>query len=200
MKTPLLLSACAIAAMTFATGANADMWDGAYVSVLGGPTIGSPHVTLGNGVGYPNNGFNAGGRIGYKLDTYVPWSGFAVEGDIFYNRSNFDGSRARESSLSGMGNLVYHIDTGFPVGAYVGAGVGAVSTQIRGNGLNGDESTTLGWQGIGGVDYQFSPETAIFAEYRYLNAHDANLVLPDGSFGRVSNLSQNVSVGLKFNL
>jgi opacity protein-like surface antigen len=196
MKTRLLLSAAALAAILSATGASAQGW---YISVLGGPSW-DPHVTQGaSGGGFDTPGFNAGGRLGYSLDNLVPLSGFALETDIFYNQSHFGGTTSRESSLSYMGNLVYHVDTGWPIGIYGGAGAGAVRTGVDTPAFDAD-STVFGWQAIGGIDYAFSPDQSLFAEYRYQNAHDANLPLPAGGFGRVGNTSNNLSVGLKFSL
>ncbi|MEJ1969521.1 MAG: outer membrane beta-barrel protein [Rhizomicrobium sp.] len=198
MNVRLLISTAAVAALLSTAGASAQGW---YVSVLGGPTLEQPHITLGGANGYRSTtGFNAGGRIGYDLDSWVPWQGFSLEGDVFYTQAHLDASdTAQTSSLSGMGNLIYHVNTGWPVGIYGGAGAGAVSTRLR-SGDTEDSSTVFGWQGIGGVDYAFAPDTKLFAEYRYLNARDANLVLPGGGFGRVGNTSNNVSVGLKFEM
>jgi opacity protein-like surface antigen len=195
MKTSVLAAAL-LASVTVAGAAQAqDYAQGWYVSILGGPTI-APHLTYANGPAAMNTGFNAGGRVGYQLDSWLPMSGFALEADAFYNQSHYTGpTSARLSSGSLMGNLVYHFDTGTPFGVYGGAGVGAVKTSIGGNGINGS-STNLGWQALGGVDYALTNNTALFAEYRYQNAHDINI----STAGHFGNTSNNVSVGVKFNL
>jgi opacity protein-like surface antigen len=187
----------AAAAFVFGAGSPAlaqDWTDNVYVSVLGGPTF-SPHLTV-NGVPQEmDTGFNAGGRVGYKLDDMLPVSGFAVEFDGFYNQSHYTGTPSRMASGSLMGNLVYRFDTGTPFGVYGGAGIGAVQTSFNGQGFDGS-STVLGWQALGGVDYRISDNTSLFTEYRYQNAHAVNL----GFANHVGNTSNNVSVGLKFNL
>ena len=113
-------------------------------------------------------------------------------------RSKRDGSdTARRDSLSYMGNLIYHVPTGWPIGIYGGAGIGAVTSEIYANNTH-DSSTVLGWQAIGGIDYAISPDTKMFAEYRYQNAHDANLAIPGVT--RVGDTTNNLSVGVKFDL
>jgi opacity protein-like surface antigen len=95
-----------------------------------------------------------------------------------------------------MGNALYHFNfQQSPFGVYGGAGVGAVRTGVDTPAGSGD-STVLGWQAIGGVDYQFNPNTSLFSEYRYLNAHDANV----GPFTNVGNTSNNLSFGVKLAL
>jgi opacity protein-like surface antigen len=186
-----LLGAAVVAAVLTTSAASAD---GMYASVLGGGTW-DPHVTLGGAHPGVNSGFNAGGRIGYGLDDLIGMSGFAVEGDVFYNQQDFKGSQARLSSVSFMGDLIYHVDTGTPFGVYGGGGVGAVRTMVNGGGFDGS-GTVLGWQALGGVDYRITPDAKVFAEYRYQNAHDANIA----PLTPVGNTSNNVSVGLKFEM
>jgi opacity protein-like surface antigen len=192
-----MFTAAAIAALLTSTAADAQGW---YASILGGATLDTPRIEIGSGSALRNDGFNAGGRLGYSLDRTMPWSGFALEADIFYNQSHFDGTTdARLSSLSEMGNLIYHVNTGWPVGFYGGAGAGAVRTALEANG--GDSSSTVfGWQAIGGVDFAFAPGNKFFAEYRYQNAHNANLFVQGVGIESVSNTSNNVSVGVKFDL
>ncbi len=191
-----VLAAALLVSVTTATAASAQDWaPGWYVSVLGGPSI-DPHLTYAGGPATLKTGFNAGGRLGYSLDGWLPMSGFALEADAFYDQNHYAGpTAARISSGSLMGNLVYRLDTGTRFGVYGGGGVGAVRTSIGGGGINGS-STNLGWQALGGVDYAFAKDTSMFVEYRYQNAHDINIT-PAGRFGNTSN---NVSVGLKFNL
>jgi opacity protein-like surface antigen len=176
--------AAAFASLLGTTAAHAE----AYVSVLGGPTF-APDLRLNGPKTATDTGFNAGGRVGIPLGI----SGLAAEADLFYNQSHFSGTDTRIGSLSYMGNLVYHVDTNSPFGIYGGGGVGAVRTDVNGGGFNGS-STVFGWQALGGVDYQWRPKTALFAEYRYQNAHNANLP------GPVGNTSNNMSVGVKFGL
>ncbi len=196
MPKYVLFAAAAAAALFAATSADAqeDWAKGWYVSILGGPTM-DPHLNVNGLPVSTDTGFNAGGRVGYMLDDMAPVSGFALELDAFYNQNHFTGTPSRMDSGSLMGNLVYHLDTGTPFGVYGGGGVGAVRTEGSGQGLEAS-STVLGWQALGGVDYQFAKDTSIFAEYRYQNAHDVNLPFAHP----LGNTSNNVSVGLKFSL
>lgn len=181
----------AVAATLVGTAAQAEGWN---ASVLGGSTW-SPHLSVGGVPNAMDNGFNAGGRIGYDWgdELYVP--NLSTDLDVFYTQSHFTGTSARLSSLSFMGDLIYHVDLGLPVGIYGGAGAGAVRTTVDTNAFSSG-STVFGWQALGGVDYRFSPEAKLFAEYRYLNAHDANV----GPLRGVGDTSNNVSVGVKFDL
>ena len=196
MKTSVLAAAALLASVAATGAAQAqDYAQGWYVSILGGPSF-DPHLTYAGGPAAVKDGFNAGGRVGYQLDNWMPMSGWSLEADAFYNQSHFSGpTAARISSGSLMGNLVYHLDTGLPFGVYGGAGVGAVKTSIGGGGINGS-STGLGWQALGGVDYALTGNTSLFAEYRYQNAHDISI----DNTGRFGNTSNNVSVGVKFAL
>lgn len=187
-----LLGAAAVAAVLTTSAASAD---GMYASILGGGSW-DPHLTLGAGKSDLNSGFNAGARIGYGFDDMVGLSGFSVEADAFYNQQDYKASRARLSSLSYMGNLIYHLDTRTPFGVYGGGGIGAVRTMVDNVGYSGS-GTTLGWQALGGVDYQIMPAAKMFAEYRYQNAHNAHIGFAATEVGNTSN---NVSVGLKFAL
>ncbi|MEI9993916.1 MAG: outer membrane beta-barrel protein [Rhizomicrobium sp.] len=190
MKSHSLLLATAIAAIA-ATGAQAQGWN---ISVMGGSTW-SPRLTLGAAPRDVDNGFNGGGRLGYDLDGWTGLSGLSADADIFYTQSDYTGRQSRLSSLSFMGDLIYRVDLGLPVGVYGGAGVGGVRTMV--NNLTVDSgSTVFAWQALGGIDYQISPETSMFAEYRYQDAHNANV----GTLNNVGYRSNNVSVGLKFDL
>lgn len=161
-----------------------------YVSLLGGPSF-SPDLRVNNARLPMDTGFNAGARLGMPIaDT-----GLSLEADLFYNQSHYTGTQARIGSLSYMGNLIYRVDTDSPYGFYGGAGIGAIRTEVNGNRIDGT-STVLGWQAIGGLDYQWTPEATLFAEYRYQESHNVNL----RTANPVGNRSNNVSVGVKFGL
>jgi opacity protein-like surface antigen len=49
---------------------------------------------------------------------------------------------------------------------------------------------------LGGLEYPVSPDMTLFTEYRYQNAHDANIGVLQG----VGNTSNSISVGMKFSL
>jgi len=189
MKFRLLTIAC-VAALT-ATAASAQGWN---ASILGGPTW-SPDLSL-NGARAPlDNGFNVGGRLGYDIGDDYGFPGLTLALDTFYTQSHYSGTQSRASSLSFMGDVLYRVDFGSPFGIYGGGGVGAVRTGLD-TPATSESSTVFGWQGIAGADYRFNPDTSMFVEYRYLNAHNANIA----PFTGVGNTSDNVSVGLKFDL
>ena len=92
-----------------------------------------------------------------------------------------------------MADITYHMPLNPDWNVYGGAGLGVVHYNLNGA-LHGS-STVFGWQALGGVEYQYSPDMAMFAEYRYQNAHDANI-----AGGPVGNTSNNLSLGVKFKL
>ncbi len=181
----------AVAATLVGTAAQAEGWN---ASILGGQ-VWSPHLSVGGVPQKVDQGFNAGGRLGYDLDSWTGLSGLSADADLFYTQSDYSGTQARLSSLSMMGDLIYRVDLGLPVGVYGGGGVGAVRVMVDSNNVHGS-STVFAWQALGGVDYQFTPEAKLFAEYRYQNAHNANIAPLTG----VGYTSNNASVGLKFDL
>lgn len=190
MNSKLLFAAMAVALLG-GTAAQAQGWD---VSVMGGPTW-SPRINVGGLTQGMDTGYNVGGRVEYNLDDWLGTRGFSLAGDLFYDNSHFETAPGHLSSLSFMGDLVYHVDTGLPVGLYGGAGVGAVRTGLSTPAADGS-STVFGWQVLGGLDYPVADNAAMFAEYRYQNAHDVNI----GAVHGIGNTSNNFSVGVKFAL
>jgi opacity protein-like surface antigen len=173
------------------TAAQAQTGDRFHASVLGGW---SSHPGLDLGAARPgvSDSFNVGARAGVNLDGIAPWNGFSLNADYFYNRGDFRGpSNARLNSHSIMGNLVYHAPMADRWGIYGGAGLGAVHTNLSGGAHGG--STVFGWQALGGVDYAVSDTSSLFAEYRYQNAHNANIP----GVGQVGNTSNSLSMGVK---
>lgn len=187
MRTCLLTAAAAV--LLSAGAANAE---GGSISLMGGPTF-NPALSLGGGKAGTDTAFNGGIRAGYDLDGWN-LSGFSIDGDVFFNQSHYSGTFAKRRSISFMGDLMYHFNTGTAWSLYGGAGLGAVNTDYQSPTVGGD-STVFGWQAIGGIEYKFSPDTSLFTEYRYQNAHNANAGLTG-----VGNTSNNLSFGVKFNL
>jgi opacity protein-like surface antigen len=188
MNKYAIASAAAILLSTAA--ANADILNAPYVSVLGGWSS-HPALALGAGHYGVDDGFNAGVRVGTYLEG-LP--GFSVDADFFHNEGDYIGNNVSHSSNSYMADLTYHLPTSTPWSFYGGGGLGAVTTSLDGA-QNGD-ATVFGWQLIGGAEYRLNDMTSMFAEYRYQNAHNANV----GSISNVGNTSNNLSVGVKFNL
>lgn len=179
------------AALLLGTGAaNADILQAPYVSVLGGWSS-HPALALGAGHTGVDDGYNVGARVG----TWIPGlDGFTVDADYFHNSGDYIGPNVSHSSDSYMADLMYHLPTASPVSFYGGAGLGAVTTSV--DGAEHGASTTFGWQAIGGAEYKLNDMASMFAEYRYQNAHNANL----DTIANVGNTSNSVSVGVKFAL
>jgi opacity protein-like surface antigen len=173
-----------------ASAAQAEMWDNSYVSVLGGWSS-HPDLSFGSGRTATDDGYNAGARVGTWLNA-LP--GFTLDADYFFNRTDYPGHAAHLNSSSVMGDLMYHLPTDLPLNFYGGAGIGLVNDNLSGS-LHGG-SAVLGWQAIGGAEFPLNPSTSLFAEYRYQNAHDANI----GAVSNVANTSNYVSLGVKFNM
>ena len=183
----ILLSAGAAQAQMFDGG----MFDNSYVSVMGG-WASHPGLSIGaNSHANVNDGYNVGARIGTWLSA-VP--NVTADIDYFYNRGDYVGTGAHLNSTSVMGDILFHVPTASPFSFYGGGGLGMVNDDLSGS-LHGS-SIVMGWQALGGAEYSLSPQTSLFAEYRYQNAHDANI----GTVRHVGNTSNNVSVGVKFNM
>lgn len=191
MRKIILASVAAIAVS--AGVAQADP----YASILGGANF-TPSQAIGAGRAGMDTGWNLGARVGTDLGNY--WngapSGLSVEGDLFWNQANYGGSATHKDSGSLMANLIYHVNTDSPLGIYGGAGVGPVMTQLS-TPAGQDSQTVFGWQAIAGIEHPLADSNAnVFAEYRYQDAHWANV----GGFTHVGNTTDNVSVGVKFSL
>lgn len=193
MKKFVLSSAAALLLATGAAHADSTHSDNWYASILGGASF-DPALMAGGSLHDMDTGYNIGARVGYGLDNFLPMPGWSVEADTSWNSSGYKPGGSHLASSSFMGNLVYHLNTGSPVSIYGGAGIGAVNDRV--GGAIHDSSTVLGWQALGGLEYPVSQDMSLFTEYRYQNAHDANL---NGLPG-VGNTSNNVSVGMKFSL
>ena len=194
MRNLVISSMAALLLATGAARADSTHTDNWYASILGGASF-DPALMAGGSLHGMDNGYNVGARIGYGLDKMLPMPGWSIEADTFYNQSGYkDGDRSHLASTSVMGNLVYHLNTGSPVGIYGGAGLGAVNDRV--GGAIHDSSTVFGWQALGGIEYPVSHDMTLFTEYRYQNAHDANI----GALRGVGNTSNNLSVGMKFSL
>ncbi|HEX4370178.1 MAG TPA: porin family protein [Rhizomicrobium sp.] len=200
MKKYLLAAAAMLflsAGVAQAQPQDDSLYDPMYVSILGGWTF-DPALMAGGVRNDMRTGYNFGARVGYGLDNYLPMQGWSVEADTFWNSANYKNSAllpsANFASSSFMGDLIYHFDPGWPVRLYGGAGIGAVNDHV--GGPISSSSTVLGWQVLGGLEYPMSHDMSLFTEYRYQNAHDANVTGLSG----IGNTSNNVSVGLKFSL
>ena len=193
MKMLVLSSAAALILFAGAAQADSTHTDNMYASILGGATF-DPALMAGGALHDMDTGYNLGARFGYGLDNLLGMPGFSVEADTFWNSSGYKADVSHLASTSFMGNLVYHLNTGGPVLLYGGAGLGAVNDRV--GGTIQASSTVFGWQALGGIEFPVSSDMSLFTEYRYQNAHDANV----GALSGVGNTSNNLSVGMKFSL
>src|SRR3569833_421888 len=170
MKKLLVASAAALLLGTFAAHADS------YVSILGGPTF-APGLNVNGTKQGMDTGFYVGARYGYYLgDWNLP--NFSVEADGLFSQSKYSNAGdARLQSSSYMANLIYHLPLeNSPVSFYGGAGIGAIQSNFdNAAGIQGG-STVLGWQALGGAEYRVREDAILFADYRYQNAHDVNVV------------------------
>ncbi len=134
-----------------------------------------------------DSGFAAGARGGYE------WGPWRLEEEYLY-RSNdlnglsvggfkFAGVRGGRESHALMTNVLYDINLGWPVTPHVGAGIGAVDiidhARVNGVGrLFNDDDWQFGYQAIGGVRYNVTPQVALDLDYRYLATTDATFRIP----------------------
>jgi len=186
MKKYLLGS---VAALLLSAGSASA--ESTYFSLLGGATY-DPHLMAGGTSHDMSLGYNGGVRLGTGIGS-LP--GFSVEADAFYNRSGFKGAGGHLASTSLMGDLFSHANLGLPLNLYGGAGLGMVETRV-GGALPHGSSIVMGWQALGGLEFPVSSSMTLFTEYRYLNANAANV----GTLKHVGNTSNNLSLGVKFNL
>jgi outer membrane protein OmpA-like peptidoglycan-associated protein len=134
-----------------------------------------------------DSGFAAGARVGYE---WGPWrfeeeyayrnndlTGLSVGG---FNVPGVSGSRQAHAIMT---NVLYDINLGWPVTPHVGVGIGAVDivdqARVKGFGqLFNDDDWQFGYQAIGGVRYNVTPNIALDLDYRYLATTDATFRVP----------------------
>jgi OmpA-OmpF porin, OOP family len=169
-----------------------------YLGAEGGWTVLNNQNS--NAAGFPtvnsrfDSGFAAGARVGYEMG---PWR---FEEEYVYRRNGLDRVTAAGFSPAGvkgdrqshaiMTNLLYDINLpalglgpSLPVTPHIGAGVGAVNLKDRafapGLGRFFDDSDwQLGYQAIGGLRYNISPNIAFDLDYRYLATTKATFRVP----------------------
>lgn len=180
---------------------------GAYWSAFAGPAFDFTADAQGRFGGYQmddKGGWIAGVKAGYSFETpgvFRP----AVELEVAYLDNELRGSNG-SSSLRGdlfhvtlMANAILGIDMGELTGMaawsgvrpYVGAGVGAAYSSVRGvtaetpdgEDNRGDSSeTSLAYQFIVGLEYQLSDYVSLVTDYRYFVIDD----IAGGDFGEAT--------------
>jgi OOP family OmpA-OmpF porin len=82
---------------------------------------------------------------------------------------------AERHSVSGMANVIYDFDLGWPVTPQIGGGIGAAEvTRNLTNMFGGthDSVAVFAYQGLAGVRYWVSPILAVDLDYRYFGTDD----------------------------
>jgi OOP family OmpA-OmpF porin len=134
-----------------------------------------------------DSGFAVGARAGYE------WGPWRFEEEYAYRSNdlnrlniagfNIPGVSGSRSSHAIMTNVLYDINLGYPVIPHVGVGIGAVNiidhARINGIGVVTDDSDwQFGYQAIGGLRYNVTPNIALDLDYRYLGTTDATFRVP----------------------
>jgi opacity protein-like surface antigen len=180
--------ALAAGLLSFAGTANAE---GAYVGIYGGAHSHQDADTAVKNTGIPsidaelhtNVGWLAGVSAGYRWD-----SGFAFEGDLTYRENGLDriellgtriGLDGTERVLSLLANALYRFSNSSQFTPYVGVGIGAARLELDADADNGgafkDSATSLAFQAIAGVSYEFTSSIDLGLEYRYFRTADTDL-------------------------
>jgi OOP family OmpA-OmpF porin len=134
-----------------------------------------------------DSGFAAGARAGYE------WGPWRFEEEYVYRNNDLTGVRiggVKATGVSGsreshalMTNALYDFNLGWPVTPHVGVGIGAVDVidRARATGIGRithDDDWRFGYQAIGGVRYNVTPNVALDLDYRYLATTDATFRVP----------------------
>jgi OOP family OmpA-OmpF porin len=134
-----------------------------------------------------DDGFAVGARIGYEMG---PWR---FEEEYTYRRNTLSslnvagvgvpGASGSRQAHAFMTNVLYDFDLGWPVTPHIGAGIGAVNVIDRAKApgigqIFADDDWRLGYQAIGGIRYNVTPNVALDVDYRYLATTEATFRVP----------------------
>lgn len=178
-----LLFSSAILASSIATAATPI--DGLYANAFGGyaylpDNINKMHNGLFRSHSAYNNGYNAGGSLGYKS------APLRYEGELTYIRANlhqFKVNGYRQRGVTGlnqtglaMANIYYDFPDMVPcIEPFLGLGIGYayVDSTYRSKGPFGsthfeDADSAFAYQGIAGLTYNFAEAWALTVSYRYV--------------------------------
>ena len=134
-----------------------------------------------------NAGYNLGARGGYQL---APWR---FEEEYSYRRNGVAEYDEGTNSVSGdrhtnsiMTNVIYDLDTGWPITPHIGVGIGAMNVfdglKIPSRGLVfNDSSWQFGYQAVAGLRYDINPVLALDLDYRYLATTESTFRIPNTS-------------------
>ncbi len=146
-----------------------------------------PSIGVRSGTERFDSGFAVGARIGYEEG---PWR---FEAEYAYRRNGADSITIGGASFGGLSgsrqsnaflaNLIYDFDLGWPVKPHIGAGIGGVdiidkaSAPRLGTFFN-NNAWEFGYQAIGGLRYDVTPNIAVDLDYRYFATTEATFRAP----------------------
>lgn len=207
----LSLVLCALAAPVFAQtfGSPGTGPNGPYVrgeggwshmnDMTGNTTTGTTVTTK------QNEGFIAGGAVGWKLDQLrlelgLDFSNSGIK-EIDVNSAAASSVSGSVKNTSGMVRALWDLRTGTPFVPYIGLGVGASHVtldSVRANGttLANSSDTVFAYEPILGVNYMVLPNLALGLEYRYFATVDPSFAYAPGGRLGLKNESHNVLASL----
>lgn len=190
MKTKALLIGTA-AAIALVAPANAAHFNGWYVGLEGGAnwvedwdhvlfsTGGEGPTTTTNASASFDTGWAALATVGYGFS-----NNFRAELEVGYRDNDGDGYTtggapttltADLSEVTFMANVLYDIPLGSSLSLSVGAGAGADFAEMdfrTAAASVSDDHWSFAYQGIAGVNFALTQNTALFLNYRYLRVTD----------------------------
>ena len=132
-----------------------------------------------------NAGYNVGARGGYQLTAW------RFEEEYSYRRNgvaeygdNMNGVSANRHTNSIMTNVIYDLNTGWPITPHIGVGIGAMNVfdglKVASRGLLfNDSSWQFAYQAIAGLRYDINPVLALDLDYRYLATTESTFLIPN---------------------
>jgi OmpA-OmpF porin, OOP family len=187
---PTRISLVTGASFAFAVGTlSSGAWAQYYIGAQAGWT-GLPYQTdtiegLGPVRVQFNPGYNVGARGGYQLG---PWR---FEEEYSYRRNGVAEYGESTNGVSGnrhtnsiMTNVIYDLNTGWPITPHIGVGIGAMnvfdSLKVPNRGLMfNDSSWQFAYQAIAGLRYEINPVLALDFDYRYLATTESTFLIPN---------------------
>jgi len=158
-----------------------------------------------------DTGFEGVGAFGYKWN-----SGLRTELEVDYRHADVDtangvDAQGSQRTWGAMANVLYDFPVSWRVQPYIGGGIGIGTDRwhnVSGGALAGfpaptftsQDTAQFQWQGIAGLNFALSPQTALFADYRYIDLDNRHFNAdPIGSFrsGR-DQKSSSVLLGIRY--
>lgn len=152
-----------------------------------------------------NEGYTAGGAVGWKLDQLrlelgLDFSNSGIK-EIDLNNVSANSVSGSVDNTSGMVRALWDLRTGTSFVPYIGIGVGASHVtldNVRANGtpLSNSSDTVFAYEPIVGVNYLVTPNLALGLEYRYFATVDPSFAFAPGGRLGLKNESHNVLASL----